>query len=59
VRGCRFGGDRLAMWTHPAEIAVEFADGEGWTADGIAEARPSSSAPHHQSTGQQFPEPPQ
>lgn len=54
------GGDRLALWTHPAEIAVEFADdGEGWTADAIAKAWPSSFAPHQQSTGQQFPEPPQ
>jgi 3-oxoacyl-[acyl-carrier protein] reductase len=30
------GGDRLALWSHPAEKQVLFADG-GWTADGIAE----------------------
>lgn len=31
------GGDRLALWSHPAEKAVAFADG-GWTADAIAES---------------------
>jgi 3-oxoacyl-[acyl-carrier protein] reductase len=30
------GGDRLALWSHPAEKAVAFADG-GWSADAIAE----------------------
>ncbi|MFG3208515.1 SDR family oxidoreductase [Streptomyces tendae] len=30
------GGDRLALWSHPAEKAVAFADG-GWSADTIAE----------------------
>lgn len=29
------GGDRLALWAHPQEKIVDFADG-GWTADGIA-----------------------
>ncbi|WP_067169052.1 SDR family oxidoreductase [Microtetraspora niveoalba] len=29
------GGDRLALWSHPSEKAVAFADG-GWTADTIA-----------------------
>ncbi|MFJ6793817.1 SDR family oxidoreductase [Streptomyces sp. NPDC091268] len=29
------GGDRLALWAHPAEKAVAFADG-GWSADAIA-----------------------
>ncbi|GIH52903.1 SDR family oxidoreductase [Microbispora rosea] len=29
------GGDRLALWSHPAEKAVAFADG-GWTAETIA-----------------------
>ncbi|MBP2708402.1 SDR family oxidoreductase [Microbispora sp. RL4-1S] len=29
------GGDRLALWSHPAEKAVAYADG-GWTADAIA-----------------------
>ncbi|MFB6550820.1 SDR family oxidoreductase [Streptomyces sp. NPDC056405] len=30
------GGDRLALWAHPKEKAVAFADG-GWSADVIAE----------------------
>jgi 3-oxoacyl-[acyl-carrier protein] reductase len=30
------GGDRLALWAHPAEKQVLFADG-GWTAAAIAE----------------------
>jgi NAD(P)-dependent dehydrogenase (short-subunit alcohol dehydrogenase family) len=30
------GGDRLALWSHPAEKAVAFNDG-GWSADAIAE----------------------
>jgi NAD(P)-dependent dehydrogenase (short-subunit alcohol dehydrogenase family) len=29
------GGDRLALWSHPAEKAVAFADG-GWSAEAIA-----------------------
>ena len=29
------GGDRLAVWAHPAEKAVAFADG-GWSAEAIA-----------------------
>jgi 3-oxoacyl-[acyl-carrier protein] reductase len=31
------GGDRLALWAHPKEKAVAFADG-GWSADAIAAA---------------------
>jgi NAD(P)-dependent dehydrogenase (short-subunit alcohol dehydrogenase family) len=50
------GGDRLALWSHPSEAAVEFADG-GWTADAIARAWPQIFAPHQQPVGQQFPEP--
>ncbi|KOV56223.1 SDR family oxidoreductase [Streptomyces sp. MMG1121] len=30
------GGDRLALWAHPREKAVAFADG-GWSADALAE----------------------
>lgn len=30
------GGDRLALWAHPEEKAVAFADG-GWSADALAE----------------------
>lgn len=29
------GGDRLALWSYPGEVATEFRDG-GWDADGIA-----------------------
>ncbi|MGE7384567.1 SDR family oxidoreductase [Streptomyces sp. NPDC004126] len=33
------GGDRLALWAHPKEKAVAFADG-GWSADAIAAGWP-------------------
>jgi NAD(P)-dependent dehydrogenase (short-subunit alcohol dehydrogenase family) len=33
------GGDRLALWSHPAEKTVAFADG-GWSAEAIAAAWP-------------------
>ena len=52
------GGDRLALWTHPTETIVAFADGHGWSADAIAKVWPSSFADHQQSVGQQLPEPP-
>jgi NAD(P)-dependent dehydrogenase (short-subunit alcohol dehydrogenase family) len=52
------GGDRLALWSHPAEVVVEFADGTGWSADAIASAWPERFAPSQQTVGQQFPEPP-
>lgn len=31
------GGDRLALWSHPAEKAVAYSQG-GWSAEGIAES---------------------
>ena len=31
------GGDRLSLYSHPAEVAHELRDG-GWTADAIADA---------------------
>lgn len=37
------GGDRLALWSHPAEKQVEFADG-GWSAEEIAQKLPSFAA---------------
>jgi len=52
------GGDRLAVWSHPSEVAVEFADGDGWSADAIAEVWPQKLAPYRQTVGQEFPEPP-
>ncbi|HEY3867635.1 MAG TPA: SDR family NAD(P)-dependent oxidoreductase [Actinocrinis sp.] len=35
------GGDKLALWSHPREVAVEYADG-GWSAEAIAAAWPST-----------------
>lgn len=52
------GGDRLSLWSHPAEVVVEFADGGGWSADAIEKVWAQRFAPAEQSVGQQFPEPP-
>ncbi len=52
------GGDRLALWSHPAEVVVEFADGTGWSPDAIAEIWPEKFAPSQQTVGQQLPEDP-
>jgi NAD(P)-dependent dehydrogenase (short-subunit alcohol dehydrogenase family) len=52
------GGDRLALWSHPAETVVEFADGTGWSADAIAGIWPDKFAAAQQTVGQQLPEPP-
>jgi NAD(P)-dependent dehydrogenase (short-subunit alcohol dehydrogenase family) len=52
------GGDRLALWTHPTEAVVEFADGAGWSADAIADIWPKQFAASQQKVGQEFPEPP-
>ncbi|WP_330350381.1 SDR family NAD(P)-dependent oxidoreductase [Streptomyces sp. NBC_00582] len=41
------GGDRIAVWSHPAEVAVELREG-GWSADALAEAFPTRLAPHLQ-----------
>jgi NAD(P)-dependent dehydrogenase (short-subunit alcohol dehydrogenase family) len=51
------GGDRLALWAHPSEVVVEFADGNGWSADTIADAWPQRFAASQQPVGQQLPEP--
>src|SRR3954464_11832530 len=51
------GGDRLALWSHPAEVVVEFADGTGWSADALADVWPAKYAAAQQTVGQQF-EPP-
>jgi NAD(P)-dependent dehydrogenase (short-subunit alcohol dehydrogenase family) len=50
------GGDRLALWSHPVEQVVAFADG-GWSAAAIADAWPREFAGHLQPVGQHFPEP--
>ena len=52
------GGDRLALWTHPSEAVVEFADGTGWSADAIAGIWPDRFAGSLQRVGQEFPAPP-
>jgi NAD(P)-dependent dehydrogenase (short-subunit alcohol dehydrogenase family) len=52
------GGDRLALWSHPAEVAIEFADGTGWSADAIAEVWGETFAPSLQTVGQQLPKEP-
>jgi 3-oxoacyl-[acyl-carrier protein] reductase len=52
------GGDRLALWSHPTEVAVALADGTGWSADAIAAIWGEKFAPSSQTVGQQFPEPP-
>jgi NAD(P)-dependent dehydrogenase (short-subunit alcohol dehydrogenase family) len=50
------GGDRLALWSHPHEAAVTFADG-GWSTDAIADAWSTELAGQAQTVGQHFPEP--
>jgi NAD(P)-dependent dehydrogenase (short-subunit alcohol dehydrogenase family) len=50
------GGDRLALWSHPSESVVTFADG-GWSADAIADVWPKEFADKLQPVGQHFPEP--
>jgi NAD(P)-dependent dehydrogenase (short-subunit alcohol dehydrogenase family) len=52
------GGDRLALWSHPSEVVVEFADGTGWSPDAIAQVWPDRFAAAQQTVGQQLPEPP-
>lgn len=52
------GGDRLALWSHPAEVIVEFAEGTGWSAEAISGIWAEKFAPALQQVGQQFPEPP-
>jgi NAD(P)-dependent dehydrogenase (short-subunit alcohol dehydrogenase family) len=50
------GGDRLALWSHPSESVVTFADG-GWSAEAIADVWPKEFADMMQPVGQHFPEP--
>jgi NAD(P)-dependent dehydrogenase (short-subunit alcohol dehydrogenase family) len=53
------GGDKLALWSHPHEVAVAYAEGgAGWDADAIAAAWPATFAAHQQEVGQRLPEPP-
>jgi NAD(P)-dependent dehydrogenase (short-subunit alcohol dehydrogenase family) len=41
------GGDRIAIWSHPTEVVAEVREG-GWSADSLAEAFPTTFAPHLQ-----------
>ena len=44
------GGDKLALWSHPQEVAVAYQDG-GWNADAIAAAWPVSVGARPESYG--------
>ncbi|MFF2807203.1 SDR family NAD(P)-dependent oxidoreductase [Streptomyces sp. NPDC058000] len=44
------GGDKLALWSHPQEIATAYADG-GWSPETIAAAWPTSVGSAPQSVG--------
>lgn len=52
------GGDRLTLWSHPAEAVVRFADADGWSPDAIAAQWQEAFAPFLQPVGQHFPEAP-
>jgi hypothetical protein len=41
------GGDRISIWSHPAEVFAEVREG-GWSADAIAEAFPTTFQPQLQ-----------
>jgi NAD(P)-dependent dehydrogenase (short-subunit alcohol dehydrogenase family) len=47
------GGDRLALWSHPAELVVELREG-GWSAEQIAQRWPAAFAPAQQTYGIDF-----
>jgi 3-oxoacyl-[acyl-carrier protein] reductase len=48
------GGDRLCLYSHPAEIVTELRDG-GWDADAIAAIWQARFAPHAQPVGVRLP----
>ena len=48
------GGDKLTLYSHPAELEVAYSDG-GWTAEEIAAAWEERFAPHAQPSGVQLP----
>jgi len=50
------GGDRLSLWSHPAEIVQAYADG-GWDAGRIADIWDDTMAPFHQAVGIELPRP--
>ncbi len=47
------GGDRLSLWSHPAEVVSELREG-GWSAEQIAERWGATFAPTQQSYGIEF-----
>ena len=49
------GGDRLSVWSHPAEVAFELREG-GWSAEAIAERWDEVVGPALQSYGIEFAE---
>ena len=51
------GGDRLALWSHPQEVATAFQDG-GWSYDDLTEDFDSLFGQVLQSVGQPMPQPP-
>ncbi len=51
------GGDKLTLWSHPAELVSAYRDG-GWTADAIATVWPTVLEPRVQSVGIPAPHPP-
>ncbi|MCW2501761.1 MAG: putative oxidoreductase [Actinomycetia bacterium] len=51
------GGDRIALWSHPQEVAVAFREG-GWAADDIARAWPTTLGRSAQTVGIPAPQPP-
>lgn len=51
------GGDRLALWSHPSEVVVEFSKtAAGWSAEDVARAWPAHFGDALQPVGQQMPE---
>ncbi|PNE40282.1 SDR family NAD(P)-dependent oxidoreductase [Streptomyces noursei] len=52
------GGDKLALWSHPQEVATAYADG-GWTPETIAAAWPTSVGRTPQTVGIPTPELPE
>jgi 3-oxoacyl-[acyl-carrier protein] reductase len=49
------GGDRLALWSYPDEVATVYRDG-GWDADGIAKEFASHLTTNTQPYGMAMPE---
>jgi NAD(P)-dependent dehydrogenase (short-subunit alcohol dehydrogenase family) len=47
------GGDRLSLWSHPAELVFELREG-GWSAEQIAERWPAAFAQAQQTYGIEF-----